>query len=208
MIVRAGIAGMVVSLALGCVAPLALGCVAPPAARPPPRVPSTHRDPPTHLPAPTERGETGTVASLAASSGDEQARDLVVALVIGIRDQDAAAVEALLAPAIVYTSTLRQGRSAASVGAPAFAAHLVSAARAAHVRGDARLEELVELGSIRVAPIAAAFPDGLPRELEPGDRVVRFEVTPLGRRALAALARDGAVALVIRPGQGARIVGR
>lgn len=187
---------------------LVTGCTGSLAAPPPPRVPSTHRDPPVYLPPPGERGETGSVVSLAASSGDEQARDLVVALVIGIRDQDVGAVEALLAPTVLYTSTLRQGRSAASVSASAFAGHLVSAARAAHVRGDARLEELVDLGSIRVAPVASAFPGELPRELEPGDRVVRFEVTPLGRRALAALAREGVVALVVRPGQGARIVGR
>ena len=187
---------------------LACACGAPPPPIADPIVPATHRDPPAHLPGPIEHGETGAPIALAASAGDEQARELVVALVIALRDQDPESLAALLAPAVFFTATLRSGRTPASVSSTALAHQLLATARIAQARRDARFEDLVDPGSIRVAPIAAGFPDALPRELEAGDRIVSFTATAAGRRMLAALAQEGTVVLVIRPGEGARIVAR
>lgn len=193
---------------LACAGALAFACGAPSPPLPDPIVPATHRDPPTHLPAPIGHGETGGPVSLAASAGEEQAREMLVALVIALRDQDAESLASLLAPAVFFSATLRGGRAPASVSSTALTQQLLAAARIAQARRDARFEDLVDPGSIRVAPIAAAFPGALPPELEPGDRIVSFSPTASGRRLLAALAQESRVSLVIRSGQGARIVAR
>lgn len=181
--------------------PLALAGCAP--SVPPvraPVAPSTHRDPPPYVPAPDAAPTTGALVGVIVSGGEDQARALLVRLVLAIRDADADAVGEVLAP-----SVLLPGRSRRIEGAR-LAAQWVSQARTAGLPPDAPFEELVDVESIRVGPIPA---QPAVSDLLPGDLLVRFALTPLARRALAGVAPgDGQGALVVRPGEDPRVVAR
>lgn len=165
-----------------------------------PVAPSTHRDPPTYVPAPEAEPTTGALVGAIASGGEDQARALLVAIVLGIRDGDVEALRALLADEVLQAVRSRR------ISGARLAEQWVARARLARLPSELPFEALIEVESIRVTPI--------PREPEtagllPSDLLVRFTVTQLARHALGALASaDGRGALVVRPGEDPRVVAR
>jgi hypothetical protein len=190
----------------------ACGGGARPAVREP--LPSTHRDPPSHVPRPVASPAasptveaSGAIVGIAASGGEDQARELLVALVTAIREGDAPAIVQISAPTLARAA-IPQARP---IGAPALAQQLVVQARLHQLRPDARFEDLVEPSSVRTEDVRAAFPGGVPPHLGAGDVIVRFALTPLGRRAMGTFATTTSTgeargAIVVRPGEDPRIV--
>jgi hypothetical protein len=193
------------------------GCAAarvPPVAAP--GAPSTHRDPPAHLPAPSADPRTGTLVGIAASGGEDQARELLVALVDSICTGDLEALREILAAEVFHGGALRAGRLRSAMPGERFAGQLLAHARLVRVAPETRFADLVQPASVRVEAVEAALcrdraPGGcerLPAELRPGDLLVRFAATAAGSRPLALLAPDGQGALVVRPGERPRVVAR
>jgi hypothetical protein len=185
------------------------GCGSPPRALDAPAIPSTHRDPPAAYAPPHPAPRTGDLFGIVASSGDEQARALLVSLVIGVRDGDVEAVASVLAPEVFALATLRIPRARHSgTQAEALARQLVIHARLAQLPPSAAFDELIDVRSIEVEPIARAFEGELPHELRPGDRIVRFELAPAGQRPFAILSGTTRAQIVVRTGEDACIVAR
>nr|MDQ3036263.1 hypothetical protein [Myxococcota bacterium] len=137
-----------------------------------PAAPATHRDPPTHVPPPDAAPTTGGLVGIAASGGEDQARELLVMLLLAIRDQDLDALTSLLAPEVFHGGSLLAGRSRTAIAGSRLAEQLLAHARVTQLRPDARIEDLIELGSIRVAPVATVLGDRAVAPLSPGDLVV------------------------------------
>lgn len=191
-----------------CLAALVLaGCGGAVRAVAEPAAPPTHRDPPAYVPPPDATPSTGGLVGIAASGGEEQARELLVRVVLAIRDQDLDTLEVLLAPEVFHGGSLLAGRSRSGIAGSRFAQQLVAHARVTHLRADARFEDLVEVESIRVEPVAVVLGERAAPPLAPGDLVVRFSVTTAGR-AIAALAPDGRGTIVVRRGEEPQLLAR
>ena len=167
-------------------------------------VPATDGDPSSYVPAPSAAPHTGEPVGIVLSGGDELARQVLVAVVLAMRDGDEAGIARLLAGRVGHAS----GTGALRTTWPrATLAHqLAVSAAASHVDLDAPFESLVEDGTVRVVPAAEHFTDATrPEVVDPSDLVVLFTPTALGRRALSGLATG---VLVVRPGPEPTIVAR
>ncbi|AKF06521.1 hypothetical protein [Sandaracinus amylolyticus] len=195
--------------ARAAIALLVIGCApsVPPVRAP--SAPSTHRDPPAHVPAPESTPSTGELVGVVAAGGEDQARELLFVLVTAIIEGDRETLVATLGEEVFHGSSLRAGRTRTRSSGSAVAAQLLTRARVARLAPDARLEDLIAVESIRVEPVASLISgEPLASELQPGDLVVRFAVTSAGREPLAELARDGHGAVVVRPGEDPRVIAR
>ncbi|UJR80867.1 Tim44 domain-containing protein [Sandaracinus amylolyticus] len=174
-----------------------------------PSAPSTHRDPPAHVPAPESAPSTGELVGVVAAGGEDQARELLVALVTAIVEGDRETLEATLGEEVFHGGSLRAGRTRTRTSGSAFAGQLLTRARMTRLPPDARFEDLVEVESIRVEPIATSIAgEPLASELQPGDLVMHFELTSAGRDPLVDLTHEGHGALIVRPGEDPRVIAR
>lgn len=180
---------------------VACGAATPPPADTP--VPSSHRDPAPYFPSPVSTARTGAPVGLMVSGGEEQARQLLVTLVLAMRDGDEAEIAGMLAERIGHAG----GSGAARTTWPrsSMAHQLAVGSGVSHLDPDATFESLVDPTTIRVSAASSHFTSGLPASVAPTDLVVLFQPTTIGRRALAGLA--GGV-IVVRPGPEAVVVAR
>ncbi len=137
------------------------------------------------------------------SGGEEQARQVLVGLVLAMRDGDEAFIARMLSERIGHAGGTGAARTTWPRGS--IAHQLAVGAAASHLDPDATFESLVDPATIRVTPAAAQFTSGLPAGVAVTDLVVLFSPTALGRRALAGL--SGGV-IVVRPGPDPIIVAR
>lgn len=179
---------------------LACGAAPPPITDEP--IPATDRDPSTWTPTSTREGHTGEPSTLSLSGGQEQARALLLALVVAVRDGNVNAIEATLAERVAHAQV---GLARTTWTRAALARQILAGAAASHVEADATFESLIEPATIRVLDVATHFEGVIPPGVEPTDEVVVFTPTALGRRLLAGL---GASALVVRPGPTPHIIAR
>lgn len=179
---------------------VACGAAPPPIVDEP--VPATDRDPPTWTPHASSEGHTGEPAAVVLSGGAEQARALLTTLVLAIRDDGEAAIEATLAERVAHA---QPGLGHTTWTRGALARQLIAAAAASHVEADTPFEELVDPATIVVEDASAHFEGPLPTDVAPSDQVVSFTPTALGRRLLAGL---GSTSLVVRPGPTPLLVAR
>jgi len=165
-------------------------------------VPATDRDPPTWVPTARSEGRTGEPAALAISGGAEQARSLLVQLVLAIRDGNESAIEASLAERVSHAQS---GLARTTWTRGTLARQIVAAAAASHVEMDATFDSLIDPATIHVVDASAQFESGLPPSVSPTDVVILFTPTAEGRRLLAGL---GSATLVIRPGPTPVVIAR
>lgn len=193
------------------VAALAMGLLcACGAARVPPSAPAalppTDRDPLPFTPPPEPAGETDRTVALAASGGEDQARELLPALIRAVRDSDARRLEQILAEELVAL----QGQGDRPLPRPR--AWLVERALALGQRQvippDAEVDDLVELASVQVGRVSQFWPAGsAPSGVRATDLVVEVQLTEQGRgplRAIFSWHLRGRI--VVRPGREPRIV--
>ncbi len=188
--------------ALAALAVILAACGGAPPPIPDEPIPATDRDPPSWTPAPVIEGRTGEPVALELSGGSEQARALLRALVLAVRDQDETAVEAALAERVAHAQATALRTTWTR---NALARQILAAAAASHVDEHTSFEQLVEPATIRVVEASAHYADALPSEVRAGDVVVLFQPTALGRRLLAGLATS---LLVVRPGPTPLVVAR
>lgn len=194
---RASFTSLVLWVMVGC------GGAVEPSNRP--RIPPSDRDPLHFSPAPTTEGHTGEPVALAAAGGEDQARRLLPALLLAVRDADERRLEQLLAPRVIR---LLQHRSAAVRPREMVVQRLLLYARRSVIQPDVRVEELVEIGRVQ-ASRAAQFFEGreMPEGIRATDVVLEVPVLATGRGALGAMLRWHARgAMVVRPGRDPRIV--
>jgi hypothetical protein len=164
-------------------------------------VPSTDRDPAPFLPGPSAFARTGEPVGLTVSGGEEQARQLLVRLVLAMRDGDEPEITRMLAERIGHAA----GAAQTSWTRGTMAHQLAIGAGASHLDPDAPFETLVDPTTIRVSTASAHFTAGLPAIVLATDLVVLFQPTTIGRRALSGLASG---VIVVRPGPEPIVVAR
>lgn len=164
--------------------------------------PATDDDPPTWSPPAAREGQTGEPLALTLTGGAEQARALLVALVLAIRDGNESAIGALLAERV---SHVQSGLARTTWTRPALARQILAGAAASHVEPDAPFDTLVDPVTIQVGDVGAQLEGPYGPGIEPGDQAVVFTPTPAGRRLLAGL---GSTTLVVRPGPTPLLVAR
>jgi hypothetical protein len=140
--------------------------------------------------------------ALTVSSGAEQARALLVRLVLAIRDGSDTAIEALLAERVIHA---QGGLGRTTYARGALAHQLIAAASVSHVDADTPFEALVDPATIQVIDAHTHFAGTFPAGIDPSDEVILFAPTALGRRLLAGLA---STALVVRPGPAPVVIAR
>lgn len=168
-------------------------------------VPPSDRDPLHFTPTPATEGHTDEPVALAAAGGEDQARRLLPALLVAVRDADERGLEQLLDTQVV---SLLQNRSAAVRPREVVVQRLLLYARRSVIQPDVGVEELIELGSVQTSR-AAQFFEGreMPEGLRATDVVLEVSVHDAARGALGAMFRWHARgAMVVRPGRDPRIV--
>lgn len=136
------------------------------------------------------------------SGGDEQARGLLVSLVLAVRDGRETDLEALFAERVAHT---QGGLTRTTWTRASILRQVLAAASVVRVDPDLPFEELVDPATIQVGDVAVALEGPLPAGVEPADRLITFTPTTLGRRLLSGL---GSTALVVRPGPTPLVVAR
>lgn len=170
----------------------------------PRQIPPSDRDPLPFTPAPEGVGETDRTVALSATGGEDQARQMLLALVRAVRDADERRLEELFADELVITQGhARPERRARSTAVQ----RILVNARRGLIQPDVEVEELIDLSSVEVSRAAQHWqgrepPDGI----RPTDVVVEVTLLPEGRalRPLLGWVLRGLV--VVRPGRDARIV--
>jgi hypothetical protein len=165
-------------------------------------VPSTDRDPPSWTPSAQLEPRTGEPVALAPSEGAEQARALLVTLVLAVRDGNEAGIEATLAERVAHAQT---GLARTTWTRGTLARQILAGAAASHVDPDASFESLIDPATIRVVDVGSQYEGLPPTSVQATDAVLLFTPTALGRRLLAGL---GSSSLVVRPGPTPVIVAR
>lgn len=181
---------------------LLVGCGAERPPITPEPIPATDRDPPAWTPSASVEGHTGEPVALAPSGGAEQARALFTTLVLALRDGSESAIAATLAERVGQTQ-VGLGRTTWTRGV--LARQMLAAAAGSHVEADVPFDALVDPATLVVREAATHFEGALPPSVAPGDQVVTFVPTALGRRLLAGL---GSTTLVVRPGPTPVVVAR
>lgn len=154
------------------------------------------------MPTGASEGHTGEPVAISLSGGAEQARALVVALVLAIRDGNETAIEAALADRVAHAQS---AMAWASWTRSQLARQMIAAAAVSHVELDTPFDALVNPATLSVVDAATYFEGPVPAGVESSDQVVSFTPTALGRHLLAGL---GSSALVVRPGPTPRVVAR
>jgi hypothetical protein len=153
------------------------------------------------VPPAAEVGHTGAPVALVLRGGDEQARDVVVALVLAIAAGDEAEVARWLAERVSHA---QGGALHTSWTRAVLARQLVQGAASSALDPDATFESLVLPETMRVIDAGTHFTAGRPDGIDATDEVVLFTPTAIGRRVLAGL---GGI-VVVRPGPEPLVVGR
>lgn len=171
-------------------------------------LPSTDRDPLPFTPAPMSHGRTDVTVALSASGGEDQARQMLPALLIAIRDADERGLDSLFADEVGSTDPQRQrparrGRSRAMI-----VQSILLHARRAILPVDAQVTDLVDLEALTVTRAAGFWQGGaLPDDVRPTDLVLEITLLEPGRRPLrTVLGWNTRAAMVVRPGSDPRIV--
>lgn len=150
--------------------------------------PVTDADPLPFVPRPQSSDAIvrveGESAALITAGGEDQARRMVPALIAAIRDADQMRLDHMLADEIISIRRIGERRSRA-----AFVQRIVLYGRRSLIANDARLEDLVELGRLRVLRASQHFAQGpLPSGVQATDLVVEVPVREgTGRTALRIL---------------------
>lgn len=171
-----------------------------------PSFPATDRDPVPYTPPPADAAHTGDTVALSAAGGEDQARQMLPALIRALRDADERALEGLFAEDVGEVEARRAtrgGRPRASL-----VERMLLYARRSIIASDAPVEDLLDLNEIRVMR-ASRFFQG--RELPSGvrltDLVVEAPLLEPGRTPLRTLLGwNGRGTIVVRAGHDARIV--
>jgi hypothetical protein len=168
-------------------------------------VPASDRDPLPFTPLPTGTGRTDQTVALVAAGGEDQARQLVPALLRAVRDADERALDQLFADEVAQTT----GRSDVPPRPRAvLVERILIYAQQQVVQPDVPLDELVDFASVQVMR-AAQFWQGreLPEGISPTDVVVEVPLLDAGRGPLRGmLGWHLRGRMVVRPGRDPRIV--
>lgn len=168
-------------------------------------VPATDRDPLPYTPEPSAEAEAGETVSLAAAGGEDQARRMLPALLIAVRDADERELDNLFADEVLSLDEHRRG-------GPRLRTELVQRiliyARRSIIAPDAEPEELVDLSEVAVRRAAQYFHgEDMPEQLRPTDLVVEVPLEDAARGPLrTVLGWHLRGHLVVRPGRDPRIV--
>lgn len=167
-------------------------------------LPASDRDPLHYTPPATTAGGTDVAVALAASGGEDQARQMLPTLLNALRDADQAALERIFADevATVRRSDQRGQQRSTLID------RILAYARRQAIPPDLDVDHLVDLANVRVTR-AGQFWQGrpMPGLVRPTDLVVEVPLLPEGRGALRALLGwDMRGHLVVRPGRDPRIV--
>lgn len=182
---------------------LACGSTPPPASEP---APAPDRDPEPWVASPTDHGVAGASASLTASGGRDEARQLALRFLTAVRDAD----EALLTQLLDDPLARAQPRPSTPHLPRAQVLELVlRSPRRADLGPSVAIEELAELDAIEITPLSEVV-SSVPRGLAPSDLFVTIPLTARGRAVLRFLVPGWHLrgALVLRRGpEGWRVVG-
>lgn len=169
-------------------------------------VPATDRDPLPFTPPPEPAGETDRAVSLAASGGEDQARQLLPVLLRAARDADQHQLEQLLLDEVV----LLQGHGSRALIQPraSLVERVLHAARRSILQPDAEVDELVDLTTVRVSRAAEHYQAGnLPPHVRATDVVLDVSLLEAGRAPLRVLFQwQLRGRIIVRPGRDPRIV--
>lgn len=169
-------------------------------------LPATDRDPLPFTPAPEADGRTDRTVSLAASGGEDQARQMLPVLLRAIRDADQHQLEQLFADEVIQVQG--QGERTQVRPRALVLERILAYARRTIIQPDVEVDEMVDLPNVQVSR-AAQFWQG--REMPPGvratDLVVQAPLLDAGRAPLRAVLMWHLTGhMVVRPGRDPRIV--
>jgi hypothetical protein len=168
--------------------------------------PPSDADPLPYTPGPGPAGETDRAVALAVSGGEDQARRMLPALLLALRDGDEQRLAQLLADDLSYV----HGDPTATRSRSGLVQSVSNQARRAALQPDLTVEQLVDLESVRVTRAAQYWQDRpMPTGLVATDLVVEVSVSEEGRVALRNMlgqAWNAHGALVVRPGSDPRIL--
>jgi hypothetical protein len=166
------------------------------------QVPASDRDPLPYTPVPrAANASTDETVALAASGGEDQARQLLPILIRAIRDADERQLDQLFADDIVQGQSEPRPRSV-------LVQRVLIYARRQIIAADTPVEELVDIPNVQVAR-AGQFWQGRspPPGVRPNDIVVEVPLLEAGRLPLrTTLGWQLRGYLVVRPGRDPRIV--
>lgn len=180
-------------------------CGAPPGEASTTLVPASDRDPLPYTPPAASVGQTDEPVALAATGGEDQARQMLPSLLRAVRDADGAALEHLLAENVASVQARGDTRALAR---DTWIERVLLYARRAVIPADVEIGELVDLANVRVTR-AAQFWNGrdMPEGVRGTDLVVEAPVLEEGRGPLrATLLWTMRGFLVVRVGRDPRIV--
>lgn len=169
-------------------------------------VPATDGDPLPFTPPPEPEGHTDRTVALAASGGEDQARQMLPVLLRAARDGDQHQLEQILLEEVV----MLQGRGDRPLARPrsSFVEHLMHAARRSVIQTDVEVEEMVDLTTVRVSRAAEHYQGrSLPTNVRATDVVLDVNLLEAGRAPLRMLflwQMRGRI--IVRPGRDPRVV--
>jgi len=173
------------------------------------QLPATDRDPLPYTPPPTETAVAGGTVSLAAAGGEDQARQMLPALVRALRDVDEIG-ERELTQLFADQIGLVSARHASRPGRPraTVVQRMLIYARRSIIPQDAEVADLFDLRAIQVSRASTFFRGReLPSTVRLTDTVVVVPVLAPGRVPMRTLLGwVGRGHLVVRPGRDPRIV--
>ncbi len=178
----------------------------PAAVRPAAGVPTTDRDPLPYTPAPSAEGRAGTLVSLTAAGGEDQARRMLPALLRAIRDADGRELTDLFAEEVGAVRARRASQPAQARSG--IVQRILLYAQRGLVPPDVEIGALVDLERLTVSR-ASDFWAGrdMPQVVLPTDLVLEVPLLEPGRGPLrTVLGWSVRGHLVVRPGREARIV--
>lgn len=169
-------------------------------------LPATDRDPLPYTPPPTDTALAGDTVALSAAGGEDQARQMLPALIHALRDANERELEQLFAEEVGQIAA----RVAARAGRPraTIVQRMLNFARRSIIASDSDVGDLLDLSAVRVTRASRFFHGReLPRTVRVTDLVVEVPVLEPGRSALRTLLGwSGRGYLAVRPGRDARIV--
>jgi hypothetical protein len=168
-------------------------------------VPPSDRDPLPYTPPASSTGHTDETVALAATGGEDQARQMLPALLRAVRDADELALERLLSDEVVSV----QGRGdTRPLPRSVYIERVTAVSRRAAIPPDVEVGQLVDLTSVRVTR-AGQFWAGrqMPEGVRATDLVVEAPLLDEGRASLRAMLLWTLRAyLAVRVGRDPRIV--
>ena len=172
-------------------------------------LPATDRDPLPYTPPPTETAIAGDTVALAAAGGEDQARQMLPALIYALRDVNENG-ERELTQLFAEEVGLVAARHASRPGRPraTLIQRMLIYARRSIIPADAEVEDLFDVAAIQVFRASVFFRGReLPSTVRVTDTVVVVPVLADGRVPMRTLMGwVGRGYLVVRPGRDPRIV--